>query len=942
MGAATCLGLFTDTLFAQDEEVVPEDDRPVLEEVVVTGTRIKRRDFTSASPLTTVDREQFEFSGQPTLEDYLNRMPQVVPDFDRTSNGNGDGTARLNLRGLGANRTLILMNGRRVAPSGVGGAVDVNNLPRTMIDKVEIITGGASTVYGSDAIAGVINFITRQDFDGLSIDSSYNVTEKGDSDIWDANILYGHELASGNGNITFYAGYYDRRPLLAGERDISRVVYVDTWENYEVIEYGSSIIPGGRLVAPSVDLGGEIGSATWDTDGTPRIWDSRTDYYNFQPLNYLQNPLTRYSLGLTANFEVGENFESYFEAAYMSNKATSNLAEAPFFGDVQVNIDNPVLTPETRQLFEEQLLVAPGLAGFRLRRRMLELGPRIIETDRKYTRLLAGIRGDFNDNWGIDAWLTYTDADETDLRSNDGSRARLLQGLLVDPLTGQCFDPSGGCVPLDLFGEGRLSQEGVDFILVEPFENITKRKQTLVSVVVTGAPFDIWTGPLEMAFGAEWRRDKASFKADDALFTGDTISFTGTSPVEGTESVWELYSEALVPFINDRNTGHYLGLELGARYSSYKNAGSVWTYKLGAEWQPMALLRFRTMYQHAVRAPNNQELFSEQFTQFGNAVTDFRADPCSASQSPSANGIVEKCLLQGLTASQIGVFEAIPYYPSNFILGGNPALTPESSDTTTIGVVITPTAVPSLTMAVDWFDIEVTDTIGEISARDICFDPANTGNVFCENISRDASGNIVEVFEPISNRGLLGVKGIDTQLQYQSDLPSYLAIIDGSALLTVNAIWSHYISMKSQENVATEIRECVGLFGWPCYGVDKGDTFPENKINITLDYSTGPLDIHLFWRWVDSMDNAAPLASATFGYPNPELGIPDVPSYSYFDLGFGYRFNDELMVRAGINNLFDKQPPLLADAVFGPNTDARLYDVFGRTYYFSFVWNVFE
>jgi outer membrane receptor protein involved in Fe transport len=189
---------------------------------------------------------------------------------------------------------------------------------------------------------------------------------------------------------------------------------------------------------------------------------------------------------------------------------------------------------------------------------------------------------------------------------------------------------------------------------------------------------------------------------------------------------------------------------------------------------------------------------------------------------------------------------------------------------------------------------------------------------------------------------LLGVKGIDTQLQYQTDLPSYLAIIEGSAQLGVNAIWSHYLSIKSQENVATDIRECVGLFGWPCYGFDKGDTFPANKINITLDYSTGPLDIHLFWRWVDSMDNAAPLASATFGYPNPELGIPDVPSYYYFDLGFGYRFNDQLMLRAGINNLFDKQPPLLADAVLGPNTDTRLYDVFGRTYYFSFVWNVFE
>ncbi|MFC1796771.1 TonB-dependent receptor plug domain-containing protein, partial [Pseudomonadota bacterium] len=244
--------LFTSPLsLAQDETAPFESEEQILEEVVVTGSRIKRRDFSSTSPITTITAEQFEFSGQPTLEEYLNQLPQMHPDYGRTSNNPGDGTAKLNLRGLGAGRTLVLLNGRRLAPSGVGSAVDVNNLPRSLIERVEIITGGASTVYGSDAIAGVINFITRQDFDGYGFDASYNVTAEGDSKIYDANFTYGHNLASGRGNITVFAGYYERKPLFASEREITSVPIWDTWEG-ELMEGGSTFVPAGYVSFPQV------------------------------------------------------------------------------------------------------------------------------------------------------------------------------------------------------------------------------------------------------------------------------------------------------------------------------------------------------------------------------------------------------------------------------------------------------------------------------------------------------------------------------------------------------------------------------------------------------------------------------------------------------------------------------------------------------------------
>jgi len=935
MLAGSVFLMLTPTVFAQDENPDEEADDVLLEEVIVTGSRIKRRDFSSPSPIATIDREDFEFSGQPTLEEYLNQMPQVQPDFGRTANNPGDGTARLNLRGLGAGRTLVLLNGRRVAPSGISSAVNINNLPRALMERVEIITGGASTVYGSDAIAGVVNFITRQNFDGLGVDGSYSVSAEGDAAIYDASITYGHQLANERGNITVFASYYNRDPLFASERELTSMVWSDTWQG-ELIPWGNGFIPGSVANAPRVDLGTGRDRATWDPDGIPYAWDSINERYNYAPINYLQTPLTRNTLGLMGTFNLAGGYQAYLEAVYTRSESKLTLASSPFFEPITVNTDNPVLTPETRQLFEEQMLIGPGLAGMFLGRRMLELGQRIIEYDRKYTRVVAGVRGEFTDNWEVDAWFTYTDSSEQELLSNDGSVSRVLQGLLVDPATGQCFDPSGGCVPLDIFGENRLSAEGVDFIRVDPLENTTSRTQALAAVVVTGAPFKIWTGPVDMAFGAEWRSDDGQFHADEALFTGDTIGYRGDASVNGSEDVYEFYTEAILPLIANTESGHMLELELGVRYSDYKNAGTVWTYKAGLQWQPIPALRFRTMVQHAVRAPNIAELFTEQYTEGGVYVTVFSPDPCSASQDPHRNGNAEKCVLQGLPANQVGVFEATPSYPVDYTGGGNPNLVPEGSDTLTVGVVITPSRETDLTLAIDYFDLQVTDTIGEIQADLICFDPLNTANVFCENMSRDSSGNVRYISQLTSNRGLLGVEGIDTQFAYASDLPGWMSLLDDYSQLSINSTWTHILSTRTQENVVTTIQECAGLFGWPCEAFEHGISFPENRLTTNFDYTSGALNIHLTWRWIDGMDNAAQLGADILGWGDLDLAVPDVPSFNYFDLGFGYRFNDHFYARMGINNLTDEQAPLMADAVNRNNTDTRLYDIFGRTYFFSF------
>lgn len=948
VAAFSCLAvtaLFSGTSLRAQDDAGASD--AAVEEVVVTGSRIKRRDFHSASPITTIDRDTIAFSGQATLEEMLNQMPQVVPDFGRTSNNPGDGTARINLRGLGAGRTLVLLNGRRLAPSGVGSAIDVNNLPQALVERVEIITGGATTVYGSDAVAGVVNFITRDDFSGLSIEASANTTAKNDAEVYDFNLAYGYNFANGRGNITLYGGRYERKSLFASDRALTRISFQNDNSTGTLVEGGSLIVPGATIFAPSVDFGNGPAWTTFDSNGVPREFIDPDDRFNFQEVNYLQTPLDRYSGGVMARFAMGNGYEIYLESGFSRNEAAQELAPVPAADFVLVNTDNPVLTPEVQQFFIDNYAIAPGLASFFVGRRLREVGPRIIETDRDYWRSILGIRGELGNGWDIDGWFSYTKSSEAQFFRNDASASRFLQGLMVDPVTGACFDPSNGCVPVDIFGEGRISEAAAAFLRVTDVRNDTDREQTLASVYVTGSPLETWAGPLDVAIGIEWRSDDASFEADDILFTGDTLGFRGRAPVEGKERVVELYTEAIIPLAQDAAWADYLGLELGARYSDYDNAGGVWTYKAGGEWQPVSSLRFRGMFQRSVRAPNNLELFQELFTESSILVgSNTSVDPCSASNDPVGAGNAEKCVLQGLAADQLGIFEASTV-PVDFVRGGNPDLEPEVAETFTVGAIITPEALPNWVFSVDYFDLEVTDSIGSIDALSICFDPKNTGKRFCENITRDPNvgGNVVEIFEPQSNRGLISTKGVDTQIRYQTDLPASLSLFADSAQLEVNLVWTHTLAHKWQLSPVSEVVDCAGFFGTFCgLGIDDsaGITLPENRVTTNIHYRAGWLSIHLTSRWIDGTTNAGIKEARFFGFPEPLLAIPGIGSKHYVDLGFGFAFNDNISARLGINNVGDTSAPNMADAASNNNTDSLLFDVFGRSYYLNLAARFFE
>ena len=937
------VSLFALTATAQEQQSDQSRSSAAVEEIVVTGSRIKRRDFTTPSPLTTISNEDIAFTGQPTLEETLNQMPQVLPEFGRYSNnptfgGNpGTGGAGVDLRGFGPSRTLVLLNGRRVAPSGTGNGVDLNNIPQFLVERVEVITGGTSTVYGSDAIAGVVNFITRQDYAGFGVEAGVSVAEPGDAETYDLNLAYGHNFVSGRGNVTVFASMLERKSLLADDRAFTRVQYIDDWQG-NLLEGGSTRTPEGHIIFPLTDFGSGPAGVTFNEDGTPREFIWPDDSYNFQPVNYLQIPLTRVAAGVTGHFDLTQQIEAYYEASFTRNEPVQNLAPVPAdLPTAETNLDNPLLAPETRQLLADNYACDANRSCFNFRKRLLELGPRRIEKERDYTRIVAGFRGELTDDWDIDGWVTYTAAELTNTLQNDASRSRLLQGLLVDPVTNGCIDPSGGCVPLDVFGAGNLSAEGVEFIRYADFENITERTQKLASVFVTGSPVGTWAGPLDMAVGLEWRSDDTYRKADDALFTGDALGYNSSSSVDGVEEVFEAYTEAVIPLAGDRAWARYLGLEVGVRYSDYQRAGSMWTYKAGGEWQPSQGLRIRAMHQRSARAPNSSELFEEQFTQIGTMVlVDSSEDPCSASADPAGNGNAEKCILTGLPADQLGTFEAVVRYPVEYLLGGNPNLVPEEGETWTAGAVISPEALPNWTFTIDYFALDVTDTIGGINSFAICFDPLNAEDLFCENLSRDASGNVSNIADLTGNRGLLETSGIDTQIQYAADLPDFLGLGGRGAGISLNVYWTQMLTNKLQENPATQVIECAGYFGWPCDTDARAAVYPENRVTTNVHYASGPLGLHLTWRWIDGTDNAAPIgAEMFFGLPDINLAIPTVDDKHYLDLGFSYEFGDWLTARLGVNNLMDTDPPMMASAVFDNNTDAGLFDVFGRSYYLT-------
>ena len=889
--------------------------------VQVTGSRIVKQDFVANSPIATVDAEAFELTGSVNTEDVLNTLPQAVPGFDRTSNNPGGGYATANLRGLGSSRTLVLVDGKRFVPTTSSGVVDLNNIPPALVERVEVITGGASAVYGSDAVAGVVNFILKDDFEGMEFNVGYESTlEHGDAEFYNADLTIGSNFADGRGNVTMNIGYTNRKALFQGARDFSTFALGDG--STGLVPAGSSGVPAGHAFDTFTFADGSTGQAIFDNNapGGVRPWNNSEDRYNYNPVNYLQLPQERFNTTTVATYDITPEVEAYARFTAAFNQVPQQLAPTPAFTTVTTQLDNPFLTPEQRAV----LASIDGAYGDPVDgevypyvgRRMVETGARASNDDFFAFQLQTGLRGEFGPGIGYDVFFqTGRTQDNNDL-TGDISLTRYLNAINVtDDGSGNPVCVSGGdCVPMDIWGQGDISDAAADYVRAG-LNSKSEYNQTIFGAAINGNT-DAWLttpgGGIGWAVGFEYREESYDFRPDDNLGTGNLLGFNSAPPLSGGFDVYDVFGEVYVPLVSDAPFADILAIEAAFRVSDYSTVGSTETYKIGGEWAPTEDIRFRALFNTAVRAPNIGELFSAVSNGFPGAT-----DPCSASQDPTGAGIAALCTATGV--ANVGTYEQRNTQIEG-LFGGNPDLDPEEAETLTVGAVWTPTYIDGLAVSVDYYQIEIEGYVTSLAGGvqgilNQCYLPANNptqdaNSIFCQSVNRSGLGEPL-VSANLANAGSLETAGIDVQVNYSFELDA----LPGTFDVAYTALFLDKNDFFAFEGAEPD--DCKGRFGLIC-----DDPTPDYKHYAVVSWGSGPYTLQARWEHVGEV---------TDDDDSVDYVVEELDAYNLFGLTGTWQVNDYVKLTLGIDNLLDEEPPLIGDNQEQANTYPATYDPFGRT-----------
>lgn len=875
-----------------------EEEETSIQEVIVTGSRIRVRDFEAISPVATVTSETIRATGNLSVDEVLNTLPQVVPGFSATSNNPADGTATVDLRGLGPTRTLVLMNGRRLNPSVNDGTVDLNNVPTRLVERVEVVTGGASAVYGSDAMAGVVNFVLKDNFEGLELGAQAGQSTHGDGADYQADMLLGGNFAEGRGNLTAFASWYKRDPVLQSQREYTRIN----------IDGGSATGVAGRFDNLPGNPFDPAGNYAFNTDGSVRPFVNTLDAtdggdrYNFAPVNYLQTPAQRISLGALGHYAISDTTEGYAELLYVDSQNAQQLAPTPAT-NISVDPTSPTLSASAQALLAGR---DDPDADAVFRRRMTEMGARVQENRSKLQQITLGFKGDVGiSDLQYDAYYSFGRTEFVNYTINDVSKSRFEAGIAGCPADYTRF--VADCVTVNPFGAGNISEGAADFIRLN-FTDVTLFERNLVSGSVNGTLFDMPAGPAGFAVGAEWREDSSDYTPDKSKEAGDILGFNAQQPIAGSFNVKELYGEAILPLLKDLPAVESLSLELGARYSDYSSIGNVLAYKGGLDWAPVSGVHVRGMYQRANRAPSVFELF-----QAGDQGFPQYSDPCAELDPADDPATAAFCAEQGIpdtlsfiqNNSQVQTF----FY-------GNPDLQEETSDTYTLGVVFTPPNVPGLSMSLDYWTIKVEDYINTLEGGaqgiiDACFASLDLSSEACYSetlglplIYREASGEL-RVNAPTVNVSELETTGIDIQVGYT--LPVGQGI---QSTLLVTYLEEYVLDGVDYEGSS-------GYYNIP-------GSFPEWKANLRLSYPFGPVTVSYNLQYINAMKNQGNIPD--FGDPSD---YEEPSTYFYHDASAQWDVSDTYEVAVGVRNIADKEPPNISYGV-DQNTDPSTYDMLGR------------
>jgi iron complex outermembrane receptor protein len=910
------------------------------EVIVVTGSAIERKETTTPAPVSVVDREELDASGLVAVGDILQNLPSQSNGINVQFNNGGDGSTRVDLRGLGAERTLVLINGRRHVNGGLGAnaSVDLNAIPLAVIKRVEVLKDGASAVYGSDALGGVVNIITRDDFDGAEANLYTGTSQRGDGTVLDASFVAGQ--ASKRGNVVFSGGYSDQQPIFAGDRDFAEVAYTYDFatgepatsgspttpngrvgfnqaeaDAYAAANGGASLCPGFTMVGAACTPDGSTATGFRDFSADGASDRNAGDLYNFQPENYLAAPLRRYNVFSTGNYRFHDNVRGFFEASYMNRKSIQRLAPEP-------------LSTGTEGIpFSAQSVYNPtGIDLSNVSRRMLEAGPRKFSQSIDTFRVVTGFDGTIPqavvEGWKWEASFNYGRTQGTDTNGGRLVRDRVRQAIgpsyFDENNVARCGTPENpgaeDCVPLNLLGgENTITKEMLDYITYTGIaEGFTQQRSW--NGGLSGPLFKTpWNGDVVLAMGGGYREEKGGDQPDPITAAGNTTG-NKEEPTLGGYDVVEGFGELSIVPITGEDWAKWLEVNLAGRVVDYSSFGNKFTWKAGGLWRFAGGVAVRGTYSTAFRAPSIGELYEGEGDSFQNT-----SDICGGQPTdPVIRANCEADINNYTNEDGMIVFDDTrSQLPTR--VGGNPNVTAETAKVYTGGVVYEPEFAEGLGLSVDYFNITIDDALQQATASVLmgnCYSLEDRSD--CDKITRDpATGEIVSIIDVEQNIGSLETDGIDFNINYEHAYPQI-----GRFRHNLEGTWlRNYTAVFPSRTV-----EALGVY-------DLEAVFPRWKVNLTTMWGFKGLTLGANARYIHKIrecedNNCQAEAESAMLDREVDANITG-------DVFTSYALKSPAgttTLTLGVNNITDQEPPVIYNG-FLAASDAAAYDYAGRFLY---------
>lgn len=940
VGCATSAGI----AFAQGDQ----DDARTLDRVEVVGSRIKRAEAETNQPIFTLEKEDIQAQGLTTIGDVLQNIAVGGSAALNTQfNNGGNGETQIDLRNIGPQRTLVLVNGRRWVPgTGLGGVVDLNTVPTTAVERIEVLKDGASALYGSDAIAGVVNIILRSDYEGAEAHGYIGEYTDGDGRRQAYDFTIG--MSGDRGNVMMHAGYVKEDPVFAGDRDISREPTFGTGNLL-----GSSTTPRGRFRTES--------GGTWfirDTDTTPNpngVPDASefrpfaaSDAYNFAPENYLLTPQQRTSFFVRGHYDVFDNIRFIGQALYNERVSEQLLASMPVaLGEGP----GAGLIAQTIQISPDNVYNPFGTEIFGVQRRVTETGGRSFNQDVDTYAFTGAFEGDFmlgDKFWGWDIGYTYAENDQLNqtfgLFDLNKIRAGVGPSFFDQDGIARCGTPDNpvaDCVPLNFFGGiGTITPEMLDYMSFTAQSTIGF-KMTNYFANLSGELFELPGGMAAFAAGYEYRRE-SGYSQPDAIIASGATTGNAASPTSGGYNVDEFYAELALPLLADMPFARELELKMAGRYSDYSTFGDTTNLTAGFKWRPIDDLMLRGNYGEGFRAPSIAQLFTGQADSFPTLF-----DPCANAPTDRYNSLTPdqqaRCHAAGVPTGG--------YDQGNtqirITIGGNPNLTPETSTTRTLGFVYSPSWLDGFDVSLDWWSLDLENSIIGVGGQFVADACIVGGNVaFCDLITRGPNGNIVDLLGSLANAGLLELEGWDLTARYTAD--TEWGRFSTTWDTTYYSDFIQTLPTGTFDDAGNPIFDVLSLVGELTPA-----SFPaaiwrlRSNANVRWEYGDWGVNwgIRYFHHATEScaaFENFAPVRDQCSD-PDRYIADPDNPGQSiyagenslgstvYHDVRVRWNSPWNATVALGVNNLFEKDPPVSFTSF--ANSMLQDYEIPGRFWY---------